>query len=103
MNDIKMMLGKRAAEYYLLLTWCFAAPILLLVNRYNIAIHFSFFCLGTYHYKISDSIKHYKKFCWIWISRIYFSTMDRYRRLVYFRFLPNSYTTRLFGELYTRI
>jgi hypothetical protein len=32
MNDVKMMLGKRAAEYYLFLTWCIIAPILLLVS-----------------------------------------------------------------------
>jgi hypothetical protein len=43
MNDIEMMLGKRAAEYYLFLTWCITAPILLVVNRYPIAIHFSLF------------------------------------------------------------
>lgn len=36
MNDIKMMLSKRAAEYYLFLTWCIAAPILLVVSRENI-------------------------------------------------------------------
>ena len=33
MNDVKMMLGKRAAEYYLALTWCIAAPILMVVSK----------------------------------------------------------------------
>jgi len=32
MNDIKMMLGKRAAEYYLFITLCIVAPILMLVS-----------------------------------------------------------------------
>ena len=32
MNDVKMMLGKRAAEYYLFATWCIIAPILMLVS-----------------------------------------------------------------------
>jgi hypothetical protein len=32
MNDVKMMLGKRAAEYYLFVTWCVIAPILMLVS-----------------------------------------------------------------------
>jgi hypothetical protein len=32
MNDIKMMLGKRAGEYYLFLTWCITAPILIPVS-----------------------------------------------------------------------
>ncbi|CAF4518695.1 unnamed protein product, partial [Rotaria sp. Silwood2] len=31
MNDVKMMLGKRVAEYYLFLTWCIIAPIIMLV------------------------------------------------------------------------
>jgi hypothetical protein len=31
MNDVKMMLGKRAGEYYLFVTWCVTAPILILV------------------------------------------------------------------------
>ncbi|CAF3963463.1 unnamed protein product [Adineta steineri] len=31
MNDVKMMLGKRAAEYYLFVTWCFISPILMLI------------------------------------------------------------------------
>jgi len=31
MNDVKMMLGKRAAQYYLFLTWCISAPLLMLV------------------------------------------------------------------------
>ncbi|CAF1230667.1 unnamed protein product [Adineta steineri] len=31
MNDIKMMLGKRAAEYYLFFTWCVAGPLLTLI------------------------------------------------------------------------
>jgi len=33
MNDVKMMLGKRAAQYYLFLTWCIIAPILMLVSH----------------------------------------------------------------------
>ncbi len=78
MNDVKMMLGKRAAEYYLFLTWCITAPILLVVNIDTILpfIFLFFSYLGNYHYKIFDSINHYEKCCWIWISRIYFSTMD---------------------------
>ena len=32
MNDVKMMLGKRAGEYYLFLTWCITSPILLTVS-----------------------------------------------------------------------
>jgi hypothetical protein len=36
MNDVKMMLDKRAAEYYLFITWCITAPILLIVSRSNI-------------------------------------------------------------------
>jgi hypothetical protein len=32
MNDVKMMLGKRAAEYYLFLTWCIISPTLMLVR-----------------------------------------------------------------------
>ncbi len=32
MNDVKMMLGKRAAEYYLFVTWCITAPILIIVS-----------------------------------------------------------------------
>lgn len=32
MNDIKMVLHKRAAEYYLFVTWCITAPILLVVS-----------------------------------------------------------------------
>jgi hypothetical protein len=35
MNDVKMMLGKRAAEYYLFVTWCIIAPILMLVSLNN--------------------------------------------------------------------
>ena len=35
MNDVKMMLGKRAAEYYLFVTWCIAAPILIIVCIYH--------------------------------------------------------------------
>ncbi|CAF1391258.1 unnamed protein product [Adineta steineri] len=31
MNDVKMMLGKRAAQYYLFLTWCIISPILMFV------------------------------------------------------------------------
>ncbi|CAF4127459.1 unnamed protein product [Rotaria socialis] len=31
MNDVEMMLGKRAAQYYLFVTWCITAPILTLV------------------------------------------------------------------------
>ena len=30
-----MMLGKRAAEYYLFLTWCIIAPILMLVITFS--------------------------------------------------------------------
>ena len=33
MNDVKMMLGKRAGEYYLFVTWCIASPILLIVSE----------------------------------------------------------------------
>jgi hypothetical protein len=33
MNDVKMMLGKRAAEYYLFLTWCIVSLILMLVSK----------------------------------------------------------------------
>jgi hypothetical protein len=36
MNDVQMMLGKRAAEYYLFLTWCITAPLLTLVSAYDI-------------------------------------------------------------------
>jgi hypothetical protein len=36
MNDVKMMLGKRAAEYYLFITWCIVAPILMLVSEKKI-------------------------------------------------------------------
>ena len=32
MNDVKMMLGKRAAQYYLFTTWCITAPVLMLVS-----------------------------------------------------------------------
>ena len=32
MNDVKMMLGKRAAQYYLFVTWCIIAPVLMLVR-----------------------------------------------------------------------
>jgi hypothetical protein len=32
MNDVKMMLGKRAAQYYLFITWCITAPLLTLVS-----------------------------------------------------------------------
>jgi hypothetical protein len=32
MNDVKMMLGKRAAEYYLFVTMCIIGPILILVS-----------------------------------------------------------------------
>ena len=35
MNDVKLMLGKRAAQYYLFLTWCIVAPILMLVSTIN--------------------------------------------------------------------
>ncbi|CAF1617242.1 unnamed protein product, partial [Didymodactylos carnosus] len=31
MNDVKMMLKKRAAEYYLFLTWRITAPLLMLI------------------------------------------------------------------------
>ncbi|CAF1234216.1 unnamed protein product [Adineta ricciae] len=31
MNDVKMMLGKRAAEYYLFVTWCIIAPVLIVI------------------------------------------------------------------------
>lgn len=31
MNNIKMMLGRRRPEYYLLITWCITCPILLLI------------------------------------------------------------------------
>lgn len=31
MNDVKMMLGKRAAEYYLFITWCITVPVLVSV------------------------------------------------------------------------
>ena len=34
MNDVNMMLGKRAAEYYLFVTWCITAPLLTLVSTY---------------------------------------------------------------------
>ena len=40
MNDVKMMLGKRPAQYYLFTTWCITAPVLMLVSetsRENIA------------------------------------------------------------------
>jgi hypothetical protein len=37
MNDVKMMLGKRAAEYYLFLTWCIIAPILMSVSLNKIS------------------------------------------------------------------
>ena len=33
MNDVKMMLGKRAAQYYLFITWCIVAPLLMLVSQ----------------------------------------------------------------------
>lgn len=32
MNDVKMMLRKRAAQYYLFATWCIISPILMLVS-----------------------------------------------------------------------
>ena len=32
MNDVKMMLGKRAAQYYLFATWCVISPVLMLVS-----------------------------------------------------------------------
>lgn len=32
MNDVKMMLGKRAAQYYLFVTWCIVSPVLMLVR-----------------------------------------------------------------------
>ena len=35
MNDVKMMLGKRAAQYYLFATWCIIAPILMLVSDHH--------------------------------------------------------------------
>jgi len=35
MNDVQMMLGKRAAEYYLFITWCITAPLLTLVSTYG--------------------------------------------------------------------
>ncbi|CAF4855280.1 unnamed protein product, partial [Rotaria socialis] len=35
MNDVKMMLGKRAAEYYLFLTWCILSPIIMLVITFS--------------------------------------------------------------------
>lgn len=35
MNDVKMMLGKRAAQYYLFATWCVIAPILMLVSDHH--------------------------------------------------------------------
>jgi len=35
MNDIKMMLGKRAAQYYLFLTWCIISPILMIVKVHD--------------------------------------------------------------------
>ncbi|CAF3552794.1 unnamed protein product [Rotaria sp. Silwood1] len=35
MNDVKMMLGKRAAEYYLFVTWCIMAPIIMLVITFS--------------------------------------------------------------------
>ncbi|CAF1682399.1 unnamed protein product, partial [Adineta ricciae] len=31
MNDVKMMLGKRAAQYYLFVTWCIISPLLMLI------------------------------------------------------------------------
>ena len=34
MNDVKMMLGKRAAEGYLFLSWCIVGPILMIVIRH---------------------------------------------------------------------
>jgi hypothetical protein len=33
MNDVKMMLGKRSGEYYLFVTWCITAPVLLVVSN----------------------------------------------------------------------
>jgi hypothetical protein len=36
MNDVHLMLGKRAAEYYLFVTWCITAPLLTLVSTYGI-------------------------------------------------------------------
>ncbi|CAF1020255.1 unnamed protein product [Rotaria sordida] len=35
MNDVKMMLGKRAAEYYLFLTWCIIAPVIMLIITFS--------------------------------------------------------------------
>jgi len=35
MNDIKMMLGKRAGEYYLFLTWYITAPILIVIITFS--------------------------------------------------------------------
>ena len=32
MNDVQMMLGKRAAEYYLFITLCITAPLLTIVS-----------------------------------------------------------------------
>jgi len=41
MNDVKMMLGKRAAEYYLFVTCCVTAPIVIIVS-------FVFVCENEY-------------------------------------------------------
>lgn len=96
MNDVKMMLGKRAAQYYLFLTWCIVAPILMLVSRIIIDEIFEYSSVDHRFLEINhfETIEKSSK---CWFRRISISKMEYGYWLVDFRCLYYSYSIILSG------